>query len=402
MRKVTTFSGQPQYLQLLNLTSRSKICKISQSEGYDRYVKKLNGYTHFVSLLFAVLMRYDSLRELVIGMMAEASKLQHLGIDYLIRRSTLADANNRRPSTFFAKIYYQLYNQYKSLLADSRCESWIKRLYIMDSTTITLFSNILKGAGRNPKTGRKKGGIKAHTVIKAEENVPCLVRFTSAATHDHVMLKYLSLPIGSIIAIDRAYIDYHIFQQFTQKGIIYVTKMKKSLVYKTLSSNYVVTPEGVVSMKISIVEFTKGDIVHKARIIEYWEREKKDSIRLMTNDMEFEPMQIKEIYDRRWQIESLFKQLKQNFQLRYFYGESVNAIETQIWVTMIANLLLTIVHKQLKRKWAFSNMVTMIRQMLMYYIDLYAFLENPEGAWKDKIKEMHIGPPEKTPQLELF
>ena len=189
MSKMTTFSGQPQYLQILNLANRAKIQEISKQNNYDRYVKKLDGYTHFVALLFAVLMRYDSLRETVIGLMAEAQKFQHLGINYLVRRSTLSEANNRRSSSFFGEIYQSLYQQYKDVLADSRSEEWVKRLYIMDSTTISLFSDILKGAGRNPKTGKKKGGIKAHTVIKADENMPCLVRFTSAATHDQILPK---------------------------------------------------------------------------------------------------------------------------------------------------------------------------------------------------------------------
>lgn len=396
MHKGTTFSGHPQYVQLLNLLNRVKIREISTKRGYDRYVKKLDGYTHFVALLFAVLMRYDSLRETVIGMMAEAHKLQHLGVNYLIRRSTLSEANNRRSSAFFAQIYKMLYQKYQSVLADSRSEAWVKSLYIMDSTTITLFSNILKGAGRNPKHGKKKGGIKAHTVIKADENVPCLVRFTSAATHDHFLLKALDLAAGSILAIDRAYIDYAVFQQFTERGIIYVTKMKKSLTYKTLSCKYWVTPDGKVSMKISIVEFTKGEIVHKARLIEYWEKDKTTSTSLLTNDLDFEPEQIIAIYDRRWQIEILFKQLKQNFPLKYFYGETVNAIESQIWVTLIANLLLTVVQKRVKRRWAFSNLVTMVRQMLMYYIDIYAFLENPEAAWADVIAKQAKSPPELT------
>ena len=101
MGKITKFSGQPLYVQLLNLTERSKIRKISHDGGHDKYVKRLNGYTHFVALLFAVLMRYDSLRELIIGMQAEAHKLRHLGVDYVIHRSTLSDANNRRSSDFF-------------------------------------------------------------------------------------------------------------------------------------------------------------------------------------------------------------------------------------------------------------------------------------------------------------
>ncbi len=401
MGKITTFSGQPQYLQILNLTNRSKIQSLSRQKGYDRYVKKLDGYTHFVALLFAVLMRYDSLRETVIGLMAEAQKLQHLGINYLVRRSTLSEANNRRKSSFFGDIYQSLYNQYKDVLADSRSEEWVKRLYIMDSTTITLFSDILKGAGRNPKTGKKKGGIKAHTVIKADENMPCLVRFTSAATHDQIMLRYLTLPAGSIIAIDRAYIDYSVFQRFTEQGITYVTKMKKNLTYTTLHSEDVVTPDGQ-QYHISKVQFTKGETIHEARIIEYCKPGKTDSIRLLTNDLESEAKQIVAIYDRRWQIEILFKQLKQNFPLKYFYGDSVNAIESQIWVTMIANLLLTVVHKRIKRKWAFSNMVTMIRQMLMYYVDLYAFLEDPEGVWRRIIEEENLAPPSPTPQLALF
>ena len=401
MSKITTFSGQPQYLQILNLANRAKIQEISKQNNYDRYVKKLDGYTHFVALLFAVLMRYDSLRETVIGLMAEAQKFQHLGINYLVRRSTLSEANNRRSSSFFGEIYQSLYQQYKDVLADSRSEEWVKRLYIMDSTTISLFSDILKGAGRNPKTGKKKGGIKAHTVIKADENMPCLVRFTSAATHDRIMLKYLTLPAGSILAIDRAYIDYSVFQRFTEQRITYVTKMKKNLTYKVLSSVYYVAPEGV-KYHISKVRFTKGELTHEARIIEYWKPGKQESVRLLTNDLESEIEWVIALYDRKWQIEILFKQLKQNFPLKYFYGDSVNAIESQIWVTMIANLLLTVIHKRLERKWAFSNMVTMIRRMLMYYIDLYAFLEDPEGLWNTLIKEQNLAPPTSNPQLVLF
>lgn len=397
MGKDTNFTGQPLYVQLLNLTDRQKIRKISSKGGYDRYVKKLDGYTHFVSMLYAVLMRYDSLRETVIGMMAEAHKLSHLGIDYLIKRSTLSEANNRRSSEFFAKIYWTLYEQYRTFLADSTSEAWLKALHIMDSTTITLFSNILKGAGRNPKHGKKKGGIKAHTVIKADENVPCLVCYTSAATHDHFLLKELNLHSGDILAIDRAYIDYEQFEKMTQEGVFYVTKMKKNLVYDTLSSTYFVSKDGLLAMKESIVEFHKDDVTHRARMVEYWEKGKDHSVRLLTNHFDFDKETIIDIYDRRWQIETLFKQLKQNFPLRYFYGESVNAIESQIWVTLIANLLLSVVRKMVKRKWSFSNMVTMVRQMLMYYVDMFRFLENPERTWVEiNAKRLQLAPPGPT------
>ena len=104
--------------------------------------------------------------------------------------------------------------------------------------------------------------------------------------------------------------------------------------------------------------------------------------------MELSIPDIIEIYRQRWEIELLFKQLKQNFPLRYFYGESDNAIKIQIWVTLIANLLIMVLQKRIKRNWSFSNLATMVRIMLMYYIDCYSFFEYPEKDWL-KILDTH-------------
>lgn len=398
MGKNTLFIGQPVFAQILKLINRAEVQKISRLEGYDRYVKKLDGYTHLVFWLFGVLKRYDSLRELVIGILAEARKLCHLGISYLARRSSLADANNRRSCEFFEKVYFRLYFRYKKDLSDScRNYAWEKVLHIMDSTTITLFSDILKGAGRKPKHGKKKGGIKAHTVTKYCEAVPYLVRFTSAATHDSFMLKVLELPKGSYLAIDRAYIDYEEFEKMTKRGVYYVTKMKKNLTYKVLDSQYHINGNGMVVCHESIVEFSKDEIKHKARLVEWWDENGK-CIRLITNKFDLPAGEIVEIYRRRWEIELLFKQLKQNFPLKYFYGDSVNAIKSQIWVTLIANLLLSVVKKRVKRVWSFSNLATTICHMLMHYIDLFEYLRNPEKTWLGLINAEK----RQSGQLEIF
>ena len=393
MGKNTHFSGQPLYAQLLKLTERKEIARISRKGNHDRYVKKLDGYSHFVIMLYAVLMRHESLREIVVGMLSEANKINHLGIDYMVKRSTLAEANNRRGNEFFEQLYFSLYRKYKNDLADSRTEKvWQHLLHIMDSTTITLFSNVLKGAGRNPKHGKKKGGIKVHTVLKAEEGVPYHIHFTSAATHDHVMLTKLRLTNGAFIAMDRAYIDYKVFQEFTDNGVFYVTKMKKNLRYTPLCGHFFVNKEGLVVLSDHTIKLKKDDVTHVSRRIEYWEEKKKYSSILLTNNFELEPEEIITIYLRRWQIESLFKQLKQNFPLRYFFGESINAIKTQIWVTLIANLLLSVIKKRIKREWSFSNLITMIRQTLMYYINIYSFCENPEKAWLQIINQSSSPP----------
>ena len=388
MSKNTHFTGQPIYSQVLSLIDKQAVKNLSRTGGHDRYVKKLDGYAHLVVMLYGVLMRYDSLREIVIGMLSEAPKLQHLGIDYMVRRSTLSEANTRRDSDFFAEVYYALYHKYKKHLADSRTnKSWEKLLHIMDATTVSLFSNVLKGVGRHPKHGKKKGGIKVHAVLKAAEGLPYAVHFTSAATHDHVMLRKLHLSNGAFLAMDRAYIDYKVFEQFTREGVFYVTKMKKNQRYMQQTGCYQVNAKGLVVLHDAQVQFAKDDIKHQSRKIEYWEQGKQQSVVLLTNNLELEATEIIEIYKRRWQIELLFKQLKQNFPLKYFYGESINAIKIQIWVSLIANLLLSVIKKNVKRDWSFSNLVTMIRQTLMYYINVYSFCENPEKAWLSIIKQ---------------
>lgn len=407
MGKSSHFIGQPMYGQVIKLLDKSKILQISRENGGERYTKRFNGWIHLVVMLYAVIMHFDSLREITASLLTDARKLSHLCITFKIGRSTLADANKRRSEAIFEAIYRDLYGTYRhTLSSDSRTgktPKWMKRLQIIDSTTITLFSNLLfKGVGRHPKTGKKKGGIKVHTVIHANEGVPSDIRFTSAATNDSFMLKPSSLSKGDIVAMDRAYIDYEKFEQLTNNQVIYVTKMKKSLKYEILCDTIYQAPEGVMEVRVQEVKFTKekqdGEtITHYARIITYVDVKKHKLVSLLTNDKEFDPSEIIEIYRQRWEIELLFKQIKQNFPLRYFYGESANAIKIQIWVTLIANLLLMVMQKQLKRTWSFSGLATMVRITLMNYVDFYSLFNFPEKDWEDLLAKMGQGHTE--PQL---
>lgn len=411
MGKSNHFSGQPLYGQVIKLLDKSKILQFSAEKGGERYTKRFNCWVHLVVMLYAVIMRHDSLREITTSLMAEARKLAHLGVNIKIGRSTLADANKRRPESVFEAIYRDLYATYRYVLSsDSRSRKepkWMKRLQIIDSTTITLFSNLLfKGVGRHPKSGKKKGGIKVHTVIHANEGVPSDIKFTSAATNDSFMLKPSTLDKGDIVAMDRAYIDYEKFEQLTGRGVIYVTKMKKSLKFNIQKDVMWQNADGLMEVRIQHVTFTKekkdGEttttITHHARIITYVDVKKPKLIRLLTNDMDSEPDEIIAIYHQRWEIELLFKQIKQNFPLKYFYGESANAIKIQIWVTLIANLLLMVMQRGLKRSWSFSGLATMVRISLMYYVDFYSLFNNPEKDW-EAILETASGP---SPQPSLF
>ena len=407
MGKSTHFIGQPMYNQALKLLDKSKIRQISREKGGERYTKRFDGWTHLVVMLYAVIKRFDSLREITTSLLADTNKLAHIGILFKISRSTLADANMRRPHAIFEAIYRDLYARYRhELISDSRSRKhpkWMDRLQIIDSTTISLFSNLIfKGVGRHPKTGKKKGGIKVHTVIHANEGVPSDIRFTSAATNDSFMLKPSNLSKGDILAMDRAYIDYGKFEELSLRDVIYVTKMKKSLKYVINSDVMYQTPDGLMEARVQNVTFSKrtndGVICHNARIITYADEKKHKLISLLTNDLDSDPYEIIAIYRQRWEIELLFKQIKQNFPLKYFYGESANAIKIQIWVTLIANLLLMVMQKRLTRSWSFSGLASLVGIVLMYYVDFYSLFNNPEKDWEN-MKILDKNPP---PQLTLF
>jgi len=394
MSKSTNFTGQPLFGQLIKFIDRQQVNTIARKAGTDRYCKKLTTHKHLIIMMFISLNGYHSIREAMAGLLANAHKIGHLGLDYIIRRSTFSDANKRRSSDVFGMIYMKVYQKYSHHLSDSRLSKQdMKRLYIMDSTTISLFKEILKGVGRNPKSGKKKGGIKAHTLIKADENVPCLVRYSSAARHDHHLLKEIDLPEDSIITFDKGYVDYEQYQKFSEANIWYVTRLKSNAKY-VARREYDIPDEidsGV--LKDEHIELKYGhnfEKTHKARRIAYWDEENNRLFEFITNNTELSAEIIALIYKKRWQIELLFKQLKQNFPLKYFVGDNPNAIEIQIWAAMLANFLITLIKSKVKRNWAFSNMVSIIRQQLMSYIDIYKFLEDPEKAWNDIINKNRL------------
>lgn len=397
MNKSTHFSGHPIIKQLLNLIPRHIISRTAGSFDSDRYYKTCKTNEHLVSMLYATLSGISSLRELSTVMLACEGKLGHLGLENFPKRSTLSDANANRTSEVFASIYYSLLDRYGKFLSDSSSLRLpVKHLKIVDSTTISLFSDILKGVGRNPVNGKKKGGIKMHTMISAMEDAPCLVRFSSAATHDHTFLKDLELKKGSFVVFDKAYNDYKQYFDWTMEDIYFVTRQKDNAAYKRLAEFDLQEGTSDNVLKDETITLQKKGLAIELRRIAYWDREKNKVYEFISNNFLLSPEKICDIYRHRWQIETMFKRLKQNFPLKYFLGDSQNAIEIQIWCGLIIQLLMLVVQKRTKRKWAYSNMVSMVRLHLMSYIDLFGFMENPTQKWDI----LATRPPDK--QMSLF
>lgn len=387
MGKSIYFSGQPIFTQLLNLIPKRLIYKQQVRHQTNRYYKKFMFYDHLVAMLYASFHKSSSLRELITGLQANSSRLFHLGIKHTPRRSTLAEANTKRPVQAFADLYHALYRYYFGL-PDSRLAN--NRLFILDSTTITLFSSIMQGAGSYKANGRKKGGVKAHTMLDADNNVPAFVYISEAKENDLVFYQKVTLPRGSTVVMDKAYIKYEQFKKWTEQGVRWVTRLRNDACVELLEQ-YPIAPstlaQGVLAdKKIRLGRPSNARITPliDVRLVVYYDAEKDRSFDFISNDFECSALEIAAIYKKRWDIELLFKRIKQAQPLKYFLGDTSNAIQIQIWAAFICDLLIKIVqhhvNKNKLRRWSYANLAAMVKHHLMTYINLIPFLINPEKA----------------------
>lgn len=404
MNKSTIFSGQPIFSQLLSLIPNYVIERLASKYQADRYCKKFDTRHHLVTMLFAVINQCTSIREVVTGLQVVGGKKGHIKMVHDVRRSTLSDANRKRPEAFFGELFHELYKLHYGY-PDSRKinprASYEKRLFIIDSTTIKLFHDILAGLGSIPTNGKRKGGLKAHVMIKASEDTPCVVTLTKASANDRTFFKSISLPHGSIITFDKGYANFRQFDAWTRSGVSWVSRVLDQWIVNEVTQKPVTIDQqnkGVISDKRVILGDPKNNktLKIKARIIRYYDAKNDRIFDFVTNNMKLLPDKIADIYKNRWQIELLFKRIKQRYPLRYFLGENENAIKIQVWCALIVDLLVKIIKDRTKRKWAYANISSLIRLHLMTYVNLNAFLENPDKALKN------YKPPEPYLQLKLF
>jgi hypothetical protein len=389
MDKGKKFVGQPVLSQILSCISTDTIKQASKKHNSNRYYKRIPVRIHLTSLLYGVFSYCNGLRELCEGMLACEGKLTHLGLDKAPPRSTLSDANNKRSYLVFETIYFKLLRQYHSFISDSRLKGLsIRNLKIIDSTTIRLFSDILRGVGRNPLDGaRKKGGIKVHALMNAFSGVTEYVRITAAKEHDRQFLYHIKLPTNSFIVFDKGYNLYHQFAKWTAQKIWFVTRMKQNAVYhvtKVITDNTrKKEAKGVLKDQYISIGYKNGTEAErlKLRRITFTADDGKLYV-FLTNNFTLPASQIALIYKYRWMIELLFKQIKQNFPLRYFWGNSENAIKIQVYCVLIAQLLMVVIRKKAETKKSFANMITVIRLHLMSYVALFEFIKDSYKAWR--------------------
>ena len=395
------FVGQPIFKQVIQLVDKIDLQGLVQKHNADRYYKAFKTRTHLIFMLFGILSRCDSTTEVTEGLRAMGGKLNHLGLSKAPAKSTACDGLRNRPSKFFEELYFKLVKHYSNFLSDSRTLGLtFKEILLIDSTTIRLFSDILKGAGRNPKgDGKKKGGLKVHMLIDAVQSVGRFVKITEAKTHDKTFLKGLEVAAHSMLVFDKAYIYSHQFAIWTANKVYFVTRLKKNALYcviETKREHIAIKGKNMVLMdQITEHEYHPEDANGKRNLKETlkiklrkvtFQDEKNRKYEFITNAFDITAEEVATLYKKRWGIELLFKKMKQNFQLHYFYGENVNAIYTQVWCTLIAQLLLTVVQKIAGTKKAFSVVASLIRIHLISMLDVYELLRNTRRDYGKKIE----------------
>lgn len=394
--------GQPIFKQIVEIIPKSLFARLSMEHQSDRYYKVFTAWDELVTLLFGILTRCDSAREVCDGMMALGGKLNHLGMDCSPAKSTFGDALRNRDSVIFEKFYFLLLSHFSPFFSDSR-KSGVNfdQFYAFDSTTISLFSDVLKGVGRNPKgDGKKKGGLKVHMLTDIHADIPKYATIREAKQHDSTFLKLLNLPSDSLIVFDKAYNKYQQFAQWTQQSVNFVCPLKDNAVYEVeeiLQTNFLSDDEsGIASEEHICLTYAekKGDKKTKTlslRKVDF-KPKKGDVYSLITNNWNIKTEEVVKIYKCRWTIETSFKKLKQNFQLRYFYSETENGIKTQVWCTLIAYLLLTVLKHDAKSKKAFSTVVALIRIHLISHLSLFWVITNGRRSYAKRTKTRNKSP----------
>lgn len=392
MSKSTFFTGQPIFNQVLNFIPRTVVQSVARDTGSDRYYKRFKTYDHLVTMLYSVFNHCNCLREVTTGLLAWDRRIHHLGIDFHPRRSTVSDANNKRSDEVFGKIYFKLLDRYRNNLPDSRKRSKKNNLFIFDSTSIALFKEILKGSGLSKSNGRRKGGIKVHTLLHAGQDQPSMIRYSASADNDSKFLKEVRLPKDSVVVFDKGYRHYSTYNRFTEQGITWVTRHRDHSVYTILEKyelNEYQKKQGVKQDWLVQLGHSHSKKATKVicRMITYHDEAKNRDFVFISNNLKLAPLTIANYYEQRWQIETFFKRIKQNYPLQYFLGDNENAIKIQIWCALIADLLLKVIKRGTRSTMAFSNIVGLVRLHLMTYMDLKSFLRSPEKSLLRKAME---------------
>ena len=364
------------FSQLLSLVDRASFARAVRQHQAERGAKGFGCWDQLVAMLFCQMGGANSLREICGGLATATGKLVHLGLHQAPTRSTLAYANAHRPWQLYQTVFEELLKSCQNLAATKKRRFRFKHpLRSVDTSIIELCIKVFDWA----RFQRTKGAIKLHLQLDHQGCLPCWALITDGDTNDVRIAQKLEFAVGTIVVIDRGYLDYALYERWTESGVYFVTRPRTNMLYKVTERRTVPTRGNVTrdeTIKLTS-EHARERCSSLLRQVTVWDDEHERELVFLTNIFHLAASTIGAIYKDRWQIELFFKALKQNLKIKTFVGTSENAVNVQIWTALIAMLLLKFLWLKSTWAWSLSNLAAMLRFNLLSYRDLWAWLDEP-------------------------
>jgi len=361
------------FAQMLQMFSRFEFQKAVKETKTEYHARGFRSWNHFVAMLFGQLSGQDSLRGIEAGLATQAKSLYHLGVKP-VHRSTLSYANEHRSHELFKKTFEWML---------SKCQPWAPKhkfrfknpLYSIDATVIDLCLSLFDWA----KFRTTKGAVKLHVKLNHAGYLPTFVVVTTGKVHEQKIAPSIPLEKGDVAVFDRGFTDFGWYATLCEKGIYFITRLKKNADYRVLerrdTSRYKnISSDQIIELKGAR---TRKKIPYRLRRIRSKDPETGKYIILLTNQFEWSANTIAQVYKERWQIELFFKNLKQLLKVKSFVGTSQNALLSQLWVALIAYLLLSYLKFRSQFGWSLYTLCSILPTNLFSRRNLWDWLNAP-------------------------
>lgn len=360
---------------------------------FNELVKKYNGnykvrkfscWDQFLSMSFAQLTYRESLRDIEACLNAQPKKLYHMGIKGHVTRTNLANANQNRDWRIYAEFAQIMISYARKLYrGDSEFSTELDNtIYALDSSTIDLCLSLFPWA----KFRRNKGAIKLHTLLDLRGSIPTFVEITPGAVHDINILNELMTEPNSFYIMDRGYLDYKRLFQMNKNHSFFVIRAKNNLRFRRIFSNKIDKTSGFICDQI--IKFTgqlsQKKYPDKLRRIKYKDTEKGVIYVFLTNNSKISAQTVAELYKNRWKIELFFKWIKQHLKIKAFYGNSLNAVKTQIWMAITSYVTIAIIKKILKIELNLYTILQILSVSLFEKVPIYQLFVDSEHTVSKK------------------
>jgi hypothetical protein len=342
--------GRFVFSQLMGLISYKKFQPLVNRHNGDFKVKDFSCWKQYLCMAFGQLTHRESISDTMLCLKANRNKLYHLGIEKVVAISTVTRANEIRSFQIYEDLTMSLIMEAKQLyLFDNDLRTFSNfNVFAIDSTTIDLcLSTFYWAVFRTTKAG-----IKLHTLLDLKTSIPEFILFSTASVHDVHFIDAIKFQANSFYVMDRGYIDFKRLFKIHLNDAFFVTRAKDNMSYRRLYSNQKDKSKGIIYDQIIMLNnyYAALDYPEKMRRIKFKDEETGKTLIFLTNNFQIPASDIAELYKNRWGIELFFKWIKQHLKIKSFWGQSENAVKTQIWIAISVYVLVAIAKKRFMLK----------------------------------------------------